>query len=42
MTVAVDKSIQTYTKIFDDNLFEPLLPEVKSDFEKADGGELEN
>ena len=31
---------QAYTKNFDDNLFEPLMPEVKSDFEKADGGEL--
>lgn len=31
---------QLYTKSFNDNLFEPLLPEVKSDFEKADGREL--
>ena len=31
---------QAYTKNFDDNLFEPLMPEVKSDFEEADGGEL--
>ena len=31
---------QAYTKNFDDNLFEPLMPEVKSDFEDADGGEL--
>ena len=31
---------QAYTKNFDNNLFEPLMPEVKSDFEEADGGEL--
>jgi len=31
---------KAYTKRIDDNLFEPLMPEVKSDFEKADGGEL--
>ena len=31
---------QAYTKNFDDNLFEPLMPEVKSNFEEADGGEL--
>jgi len=31
---------QAYIKNFDDNLFEPLMPEVKSDFEEADGGEL--
>jgi len=31
---------QAYTKNFDDNLFEPLMLEVKSDFEEADGGEL--
>jgi len=31
---------QAYTKNFDDNLFESLMPEVKSDFEEADGGEL--
>ena len=31
---------KAYTQKLDDNLFEPLMPEVKSDFEKADGGEL--
>ena len=31
---------QAYTKNFDDNLFEPLMTEVKSDFEEADGREL--
>jgi hypothetical protein len=31
---------QAYTKNFNDNLFESLMPEVKSDFEEADGGEL--
>ena len=31
---------QAYTKNFNDNLFEPLILEVKSDFEEADGGEL--
>jgi len=31
---------KAYTKKLDDNLFEPLMPEVKSDFEDADGGEL--
>ena len=35
-----DRGRQVYTKNFDDNLFEPLMPEVKSDFEEADGGEL--
>ena len=31
---------KAYTQKLDDNLFEPLMPEVKSDFEDADGGEL--
>jgi len=31
---------KAYTQKLDDNLFVPLMPEVKSDFEKADGGEL--
>jgi len=31
---------KAYTQKLDDNLFEPLMPEVKIDFEKADGGEL--
>jgi len=31
---------KAYTKKLDDNLFEPLIPEVRSDFEKADRGEL--
>ena len=31
---------KTYTKNLDDNLFEPLLPKVKSSFNQGDGGEL--
>ena len=31
---------KTYTQNLDDNLFEPLLSEVKGNFEEADGGEL--
>jgi len=31
---------KTYTKNLGDNLFEPLLPEVKSSFNQGDGGEL--
>jgi len=31
---------KAYTQKLDDNLFEPLMPEVKNDFEDADGGEL--
>ena len=36
----VNRGRKAYTKRIDDNLFELLMPEVKSDFEKADGGEL--
>jgi len=35
-----NKGRKAYTKKLDDNLFGPLMPEVKSDFEDADGGEL--
>ena len=35
-----NKGRKAYTQKLDDNLFEPLMPEVKSDFEDADGGEL--
>ena len=31
---------KAYTQKLDDNPFKPLMPEVKSDFEDADGGEL--
>jgi len=31
---------KAYTQKLDLNLFEPLMPEVKNDFEDADGGEL--
>lgn len=31
---------KAYTQNLDDNLFEPLLSEVKGNFEEADGGEL--
>jgi len=31
---------KAYTQKLNDNLFEPLMPKVKSDFEDADGGEL--
>ena len=35
-----DRGRKAYTQKLDDNLFEPLIPEVKSDFEEADGREL--
>ena len=35
-----NKGRKAYTQKLDDNLFEPLMSEVKSDFEGADGGEL--
>lgn len=31
---------QTYTVMLEDNLFEPLLPKARGEFEQADGGEL--
>jgi len=36
----VNRGRKAYTQKLDDNLFEPLIPEVKSDFEEADGREL--
>ena len=36
----VNRGRKAYTQNLDDNLFEPLLPEVKGNFEEADGGEL--
>jgi hypothetical protein len=36
----INRGRKAYTQKLDDNLFEPLMPEVKSDFEDADGGEL--
>lgn len=35
-----DRGRKAYAQKLDDNLFEPLIPEVKSDFEEADGREL--
>jgi len=35
-----NRGCKAYTQNLDDNLFEPLLPEVKGNFEEADGGEL--
>ena len=36
----VTRGRKAYTQNLDDNLFEPLLSEVKGNFEEADGGEL--
>ncbi|MHA1343491.1 MAG: hypothetical protein ACTSQG_05865 [Promethearchaeota archaeon] len=36
----INRGRKAYTQKLDDNLFEPLMPEVKSDLKKADGGEL--
>ena len=36
----ITKGRQAYTKILDQNLFEPLLSETKIEIEKGDGGEL--
>jgi hypothetical protein len=36
----ITRGRKTYTQKLDDNLFEPLLSEVKENFEEADGGEL--
>ncbi len=36
----VNRGRKAYTQKLDDNLFEPLMSEVKNDFEDADGGEL--
>jgi hypothetical protein len=36
----VTRGRKAYTQNLDDNLFEPLLSEVKENFEEADGGEL--
>ena len=38
----VTKGRPTYTKNLDENLFEPLLPETRSEIEKGDGGELKS
>ncbi|OFW48214.1 MAG: hypothetical protein A2163_08385 [Actinobacteria bacterium RBG_13_35_12] len=35
-----NRGYKAYTQNLNDNLFEPLLPEVKGNFEEADGGEL--
>jgi len=35
-----NKGRKAYTKKLDDNLFEPLMPKVKSSFNQGDGGEL--
>ena len=32
----VNRGRKAYTQKLDDNLFEPLMPEIKSDFEDAD------
>jgi hypothetical protein len=36
----ITRGRKAYTQNLDDNLFEPLLSEVKGNFEEADGGEL--
>jgi hypothetical protein len=36
----ITRGRKAYTQNLDDNLFEPLLLEVKENFEEADGGEL--
>lgn len=36
----INRGRKAYTQKLDNNLFEPLMPEVKSDLKKADGGEL--
>ena len=36
----VNRGRKAYTQNLDDNLFEPLLSEVKGNFKEADGGEL--
>ena len=37
-----DRGLHCYTKVIDDNLFEPLLTEVKDEFNKGDGHELKS
>lgn len=36
----ITKGRQAYTKTLDENLFEPLLIEIKTEIDKGDGGEL--
>jgi len=36
----VTRGRKTYTQKLDDNLFEPLMIEVRNNFKEADGGEL--
>jgi len=36
----ITKGRLAYTEKLDKNLFEPLLPETRSEIEKGDGGEL--
>ena len=38
----ITKGRQAYTKTLNENLFEPLLPQTKTEIEKGDGGELKN
>jgi len=38
----VTRGRQTYTATLDENLFQPLLPDVRESFVAGDGGELGN